>query len=98
MPVRSRPTAGDGSVRRYAWIVVMVGGLVSAPAKGQHLFQRGALDRANRNLAGHVDDYTNNHGTDHRIWSEALHERRDMYVYLPPCFDPCKKYPLIVWL
>jgi S-formylglutathione hydrolase FrmB len=59
---------------------------------------RGALDRTNRKLAGHVDDYTNNHGADHRIWSEALQCRRDMYVYLPPGYEPCKQYPLIVWL
>ena len=29
-----------------------------------------------------------NHGADNRIWSEALHEPRDLYVYLPPGFDP----------
>ena len=23
---------------------------------------------------------------------------RDLYVYLPPGYDPCKKYPLILWL
>ncbi len=56
------------------------------------------LDRVNRELAGHIDDYTHNHGADHRIWSPALCEKRDLYVYLPPGFDPCKKYPLIVWL
>src|SRR5438105_5904273 len=71
---------------------------MSAPASGQNLFLRGALDRTNRTLAGHVDDYTNNHGSDRRIWSAALCERRDLYVYLPPGFDPCKKYPIIVWL
>jgi S-formylglutathione hydrolase FrmB len=79
-------------------VVVVLATVVSPPARGQHLFQRGELDRTNRKLAGHVDDYTNNHGADHRIWSNALCERRDMYVYLPPGYDPCKKYPLIVWL
>jgi len=56
------------------------------------------LDRINRELAGRVVDYTDNHGADHRIWSPALGERRDLYVYLPPGFDPCKQYPLILWL
>jgi pimeloyl-ACP methyl ester carboxylesterase len=85
-------------VRRNAWVVVVLAGCLASPVRGQHLFQRGELDRTNRKLAGHVDDYTNNHGADRRIWSAALCERRDMYVYLPPCYDPCKQYPLIVWL
>jgi S-formylglutathione hydrolase FrmB len=85
-------------VQRHLWVVVLLAGCVSAPVRGQHLFQRGELDRANRKLAGHVDDYTNNHGVDRSLWSPALCARRDMYVYLPPCYDPCKKYPLIIWL
>lgn len=85
-------------MRTNAWWVVVLAFVVTPTARGQHLFQRGSLDRLNRKLAGHVDDYTNNHGSDLRIWSEALHERRDLYVYLPPGFDPCKKYPIILWL
>jgi pimeloyl-ACP methyl ester carboxylesterase len=77
---------------------VALAGVGSPPVQGQHLFQRGELDRTNRKLAGHVDDYTANHGSDNRIWSEALQQRRDMYVYLPPGFEPCKKYPFILWL
>jgi S-formylglutathione hydrolase FrmB len=56
------------------------------------------LDRVNRRLAGHVVDHTNNHGTNNAIWSPALGEYRDMYVYLPPGYDPCKKYPIILSL
>ena len=37
------------------------------------------------------------HGADRRIWSEALHQCRDMYVYLPPGFDPAKSYPVMLW-
>ena len=25
-------------------------------------------------------------------------QKRGLYVYLPPCFDPQQKYPLILWL
>jgi hypothetical protein len=56
------------------------------------------LERANRRLAGQVVDYTHNHGTDRRIWSPALCERRDLYVYLPPGYDPQQSYPVVFWL
>jgi S-formylglutathione hydrolase FrmB len=52
----------------------------------------------NRKLAGRVVDYTNNHGKDHRIWSRALGQRRDLYVYLPPGFDPRRPYPVLIYL
>jgi S-formylglutathione hydrolase FrmB len=54
--------------------------------------------RLNHRIAGHLDAYTNHHGVDRRIWSAALGQRRDMYVYLPPGYDPCKRYPLMLWL
>lgn len=56
------------------------------------------LLRENLVLKGRLVDHTNNHGRDRRIWSPALNEKRDLYVYLPPGYDPCKKYPLIVYL
>jgi S-formylglutathione hydrolase FrmB len=56
------------------------------------------LDRANRHLAGQLVDYTHNHGADRRIWSVALNEPRDLYIYLPPGFDPSHQYPVIIWL
>jgi S-formylglutathione hydrolase FrmB len=56
------------------------------------------LDQLNRGLAGQVVDHTHNHGQDRRIWSEALQARRDLYVYLPPCFDPQRRYPVVIWL
>jgi S-formylglutathione hydrolase FrmB len=55
------------------------------------------LLRINKTLAGQVIDHTANHGKDLRIWSRALHQRRDVYVYLPPGFDPRQRYPLVLW-
>jgi S-formylglutathione hydrolase FrmB len=56
------------------------------------------LSRVNRRLNGRVLDYTRNHGSNRRLWSPALRQYRDLYVYLPPGFDPCQHYPLMIWL
>jgi hypothetical protein len=50
-----------------------------------------------RRLHGTLVDHTQNHGADRRIWSEALCQKRDLYVYLPPCYTPDKAYPLMIW-
>ena len=54
--------------------------------------------RLNQRICGQVLDFTHNHGVDRRIWSEAIGMPRDMYVYLPPGFDPRQRYPLMIWL
>lgn len=59
---------------------------------------RGGLEKLNSRLHGYVVDYTHNHGTDNRLYSQALHEKRDLYVYVPPGFDPHKCYPVLLWL
>ncbi|MFN4259104.1 MAG: alpha/beta hydrolase [Gemmataceae bacterium] len=51
----------------------------------------------NQRLAGYVVDYTNNHGCDRRFWSPSLCKPRDVYVYLPPGFDPEHRYPVMFW-
>jgi S-formylglutathione hydrolase FrmB len=71
---------------------------VVVPAAPAAPWDRGALDRVNRRLHGTVIDYTHNHGADRRIWSAALCKPRDLYVYLPPCFDPHLRYPILLWL
>jgi S-formylglutathione hydrolase FrmB len=78
--------------------VVLVLLLSLSPARGGGWCTRGELARVNRELHGTVVDYTHNHGADRRIWSEALHQRRDLYVYLPPRFDPALSYPFVLWL
>jgi S-formylglutathione hydrolase FrmB len=67
-----------------------------APAGGSLIHD--SLAKVNKSIAGHVVDYTANHGRDHRIWSAALCEKKDMYVYLPPCYDPARQYPGMIWL
>src|SRR5579875_2402984 len=68
------------------------------PAPAHPLRRFFELERVNYQLHGCVLDFTHNHGRDHRIWSPILQQKRDLYVYLPPGFDPCKPYPLGLWL
>ncbi len=68
---------------------------------GQHptpFFGKLQFERVNRGLHGTVQDFTKNHGKDRRIFSPAMGEKRDMYVYLPPGYDPSKSYPLAIFL
>jgi pimeloyl-ACP methyl ester carboxylesterase len=69
---------------------------VTAPANP--IRNRFSLVRANRRIAGKVLDFTRNSGTDRRLYSPSLGEKRDMYVYLPAHFDPETRYPLLIFL
>jgi len=77
-------------------IVVYVVLTVVLPARAQVL-NRMNLERVNGRLAGHVIDYTNNHGSDRRINSPILGMPRDLYVYLPPGYDPARAYSLVLF-
>jgi enterochelin esterase-like enzyme len=69
---------------------------IAPPARAQFLACVN-LDRVNHQLAGHVVDYTKNHGKDRRIFSPILGMPRDLYVYLPPGYDRSRAYPLIMY-
>jgi S-formylglutathione hydrolase FrmB len=47
-------------------------------------------------IHGRVIDHTNYHSPDNRIWSTVLQEKRCLYVYLPPGFDPRMRYPIVL--
>ena len=79
----------------FAAIVVVI--WVATPA-GAQVFDLVNLDHLNKNLRGRVVDYTQNHGADRRMYSPILGRPRDLYVYLPPGYDPRVAYPLILFL
>ncbi len=71
---------------------------VSPAPAASSLGGRFVLERLNPQLHGQILDFTHNTCKDRRIWSEALHEKRDLYVYLPPDFDPDQLYPVVIYL
>jgi len=83
-------------IARAAFLFILW--LPPSACQANGLWCRFDLERINRRLQGQVVDHTDNHGVDRRIWSTALNEKRSVYVYLPPGFDPQKRYPMMLWL
>jgi len=54
--------------------------------------------RLGRQLKGRIVDHTQNHGQDNRIWSKALYQWRDLYIYLPPGYTRNERYPIMIFL
>jgi S-formylglutathione hydrolase FrmB len=75
---------------------VLVGLAIVSPARAQ-IPDLVNLDHVNARISGRVIDYTNNHGADRRIFSSILGMSRDLYVYLPPGYDPHRTYSLILF-
>ncbi|MCZ2342859.1 MAG: hypothetical protein LC104_13880 [Bacteroidales bacterium] len=85
------------------WVGVLLGVFcIALPAPAFvnviRIGHRHEVTRLNRKLAGRVLDFTRNHGCDRRIWSSALCEKRDAYVYLPPGYDQTTPFPMMIWL
>jgi S-formylglutathione hydrolase FrmB len=73
-------------------------GMTLPAAQGNELLGPLVVKLHNARFHGQIVDYTDCHAGDRRIWSSALHEWRNLYVYLPPDFDASKRYPLVLWL
>ena len=99
-------TGTERAAAKWGNVVNRVAGLAAllilaiAPAlcRAEGLWHRFDLEHVNRRLRGQIVDHTDNHGADRRIWSSALREKRNLYVYLPPGFDPQQRYPIMIWL
>jgi S-formylglutathione hydrolase FrmB len=83
---------------RVVWAAAILLAALPAGRASAGWFGKLRLELINRNLHGRLVDFTHHHGADRRIWSQELCQKRDLYVYLPPGFDPQKRYPLVVWL
>ena len=86
-------------------VVLLALGLVVATmsdAVGQlglpHLLGPDAVTKLNRRLAGRVEDFTHNHGSDRRVYSAALEQKRDLYAYMPPGYDGKTAFPFMMFL
>lgn len=98
-PKTAFASLGDILVKIAGWLGTGLLALLACLPTSAHPIRRFfELDRVNAQLHGRVLDFTRNHGRDKRIWSPILQQKRDLYVYVPPGFDPCKQYPLALWL
>jgi S-formylglutathione hydrolase FrmB len=86
-------------VKKIAWLEVMlVIGLSQVHVQASWKKDSSELALINHRLKGKVVDHTANHGRDNRIWSRSLGERRDLYVYLPPNYNPNCRYPIVIFM
>jgi S-formylglutathione hydrolase FrmB len=99
MPHRPEWRTGSLRMRCFVYICLFVA-FTASPTRAGLFGSRHKYDvvRLNEKILGSVVDFTNNHGRDRRFWSESLGCKRDMYVYLPPGYDPKNRYPVMLWL
>ena len=85
-------------VKHIGWPGLLLLAALAPTASAQLLPRPLAVERLNGKLEGRVLDFTNNTGKDQRFYSAALCQKRDVYVYLPPGYDPSKQYPMGIYL
>ena len=85
---------------RRSVVVAFALWVLALPGMRAHaqLFNLVNLDHLNSKLSGRMVDHTRNHGGDRQQFSSILGKPRDLYVYLPPGYNPSIAYPLIVFL
>ena len=85
-------------MRSTAWLAALIVLWLPASPAGAACHKAPNLARLNQRLHGTVLDFSHNHGADRRIWSPALQQWRDLYVYVPPGYDESRQYPIVLWL
>jgi len=85
-------------VRTLLCLMLSVASAASCRADGLRFWKKQSAVKLSAGLAGTLLDFTNNHGSDRRIHSPALDEKRDLYVYLPPGYDGETKFPAMLYL
>lgn len=87
-------------MNRCFWLagLLSVGLAVSGADASSWKKDSSALAKVNHKIQGRLVDFTANHGHDNRMWSRSLGQRRDLYVYLPPCYDKNLRYPFMLLL
>jgi S-formylglutathione hydrolase FrmB len=91
---KNRELGRAQTVNKAAWLGLVL--LVGWPVHGAHASGPLELALVNIRLHGQILDFTKNSCQDKRIWSRSLQEHRDLYVYVPPCFDWNQRYPLVI--
>jgi S-formylglutathione hydrolase FrmB len=87
-------------MKKLGWFLFALAPLffLNWESQGGVLTKHTDLDKVNQCMEGQILDFTHNHGADRRIYSRALCQKRDLYVYLPPHFQQTKKYPMAIFL
>lgn len=81
-----------------AWVVLLAAAPAQALPDLLNICTARQLERLRAEMHGTLLDFTRNHGQDCRIWSQALCEKRDLYMYLPPGYDGITAYPVMIWM
>lgn len=79
-------------------VILVLAGSISAAPPAFQIKRPLKLRLINRQLAGQVLDFTDNHLRDNRIWSPSLGRPLDLYVYLPPGYREDRAYRVLYWL